>query len=90
MDIFLLCEQVEDESSFIRFAEALAADFEGSRLEESDNPSSPYSPTANGWENTTIGAFLGAATAWAHASQTETSNPWKQAAQILMAGKIYE
>jgi hypothetical protein len=90
MELMSLCDCVEDEATFIRFVKALAADFEDSRGKENASPTSPYSPAANGWENTTINAFLDAATAWAHDSQTETSNPWKRAAQMLMAGKIYE
>ena len=58
-----LCDRVEDETIFIRFVKALAADFEDSRVNETANPSSPYSSAANGWENTTIDAFLDAVTA---------------------------
>lgn len=90
MELMSLCDCVEDEATFIRFVKALAADFEDSRVEEKAHPTSLYFPAANGWENTTINAFLDAATAWAHNSQAEIPNPWKRAAQILMVGKIYE
>ena len=48
MELMLLCDCVEDEATFIRFVKASVADFEDSRVKENANPSSPYSPAANG------------------------------------------
>jgi len=50
----------------------------------------------NGWENGSIEAFLGAASAWAEGSihglefYSKPENPWTRAAQIIHAGKFYE
>ncbi len=53
-----------DDKTFIAFIAALAADREDEVAQEKISPSSPYGPGANGWENGTIEAFLGAAAAW--------------------------
>ena len=65
-DPFDLLEQVTDRESFLAFVRALAADREDEVAKEQVQPSSPYGPGANGWENATIEAFLEAALAWAH------------------------
>ena len=89
-DLIDLCEAVHDEATFLVFLNALMADFQQSQKMEAEKPSSPYEFAANGWENTTIGDFLEAATAWAHDSPPKDENPWLRAANILYAGKIYE
>jgi hypothetical protein len=89
-------DAVTDESTFISFLAALAADREEAVSKEAVSPAKPYESGANGWENATIEAFLGAASAWATDStkglpQYEVpSNPWKRCAQILLMGKLYE
>jgi hypothetical protein len=89
-------DAVHDEATFVEFLVALAADREDEVQKEKMKPSSPYGPGANGWENGTIEAFLGAASAWAEASKAglkyyvKPSNPWKRCADILYTGKIYE
>lgn len=91
-----ILDTVNDEQSFLRFLQALAEDWEDERQKELANPSTPYGPGANGWENGTIGAFLKAGARWGNASVGELrfyekpSNPWKRAAQILHMGKLYE
>lgn len=93
-----LVESVCDEASFRQFLDALAADYEDSRGKEAAQPSSPFGPDANGWENTTIDRFLDAAVRWAIASENglplaeyqPPSNPWRRCAEILYAGKGYE
>ncbi len=93
-----LLDLVSDEESFRRFLFALAADREASSLKETVQPSSPFGPDANGWENTTIDRFLFAAVEWARASENglpianyvPPSNPWQRCADILYAGKSYE
>lgn len=95
-DLHKLANAVEDEKSFLCFVSALAADWEEERRLDAQNPPSPYGPGALGWENGSIGAFLEAAHAWAEASAAGTqfyqvpANPWRRAAQILLAGKLYE
>lgn len=51
-------DAVCDEESFVCFLEALAADHADEVEKENCNPSPPYNPGANGWENGTIEAFL--------------------------------
>jgi hypothetical protein len=95
-DLRALADEVSDEPSFVAFLSALSADWNDERSKEAVTPSSPYGAGANGWENGTIGDFLGAAAAWAEASQCGTprydppSNPWRRCAHILLAGKFYE
>jgi hypothetical protein len=87
-----------DEESFLRFLSALAADREDSSAKEAVQPSSPYGPDANGWENTSIDRFLFAAVRWAQSSKNglpladyvPPSNPWQRCADILYLGKSYE
>jgi hypothetical protein len=96
LDELLQC--VCDEESFLRFLSALALDREDSTAKEAVQPSSPYAPDANGWENTTIDTFLFAAVRWAQASKNglplaeyvPPSNPWRRCADVLYAGKSYE
>lgn len=91
-------QAVCDEDSFLRFLLALAADREDSLAKEAEQPSSPYGPDANGWENTTIDRFLFAAVQWARATEggvpltgyKPSSNPWRRCAEILLGGKGHE
>ena len=78
---------VVDEESFVRFLQALQADWERNRsvigkdLEAGD------------WENITIGAFLEAAVAWSEGDAPfapKATNPWQRCADILLGGKYYE
>lgn len=91
-----ILESVADEQSFLRFLQALAEDWDDEQKQESTTPSSPYGFGANGWENSTISAFLHAAVSWGDASVAnlksyeKPDNPWKRAAQIIYMGKIYE
>jgi hypothetical protein len=95
-ELHKLIDTVEDEPSFLRFVAALAADWDEERRLESENPSSPYGAGALGWENGSIGAFLGSAHAWGESTSKGTDfyqvpvNPWRRAAEILFAGKFYE
>ena len=91
-----ILDAVNDEQSFLRFVQALAEDWEDEQQKELANPSSPYGPGANGWENGTIGAYLNAAVRWGDESigglrfYEKPSNACKRAAQILHMGKLYE
>lgn len=91
-----LLEAVHDEASFVAYVRALGEDWEDERRKEAINPSSPWSPGANGWQNGSIGQFLEAACAWWDSTKgnpplmSVTGNSWQRAANILYAGKIYE
>ena len=91
-----LRDAVVDEESFVRFLSALAEDRADEVAKEKRNPSSPYGPGANGWENGTIESFLERASAWAESSRDgleyyeKPKNPWKRCADIIYMGKIYE
>ncbi len=95
-DLHQLAESVIDETGFIRFLEALAADRADECAKEAANPSSPYGPGANGWENRTIEEFLEAASAGAEESinglplDGKPKNPWTRCAAILLMGKLYQ
>ena len=92
IDLFELSERVHDEATFLEFLAALMKDREREIAIEKENPSSPYSEGALGWQNTSIEGFLESAIAWAEESgqSTKQINPWLRAAQILHAGKTYE
>ncbi|MDB0520960.1 hypothetical protein [Ralstonia solanacearum] len=89
-------DAVTDEHSFLDFLAILAADWQTERDLEAAAPSSPYAAGDLGWENGSIGMFLEAAHEWGTASAgglplyTPPGNPWRRAADILMAGKFYE
>jgi len=91
-----LLERVDSSETFLDFARALIADRARAVAQESLTPSSPHGADAGGWENTRIETFLEAAIAWAEGSAfgqkqgLARSNPWKQFAHFLYAGKIYE
>ncbi len=95
-DTFQLASQVKDEYSFLKFVGSLAEDRLDELRKELENPSSPYGPSVNGWENGSIETFLEAAKAWGEATRNGTeyynlpNNPWTRAAQIICAGKSYE
>jgi hypothetical protein len=73
-------DEVKDSATFLSFARALAA----------------AGTNDDGWENTTIEAFLDGAISWAEDSDfglsqgIAPSNPWRQFAAFLYCGKIYE
>ena len=96
MELHKLLESVCDEESFLTFVRALQADRELSVAAEASAPSSPYGPTALGWENQTIESFLEAACSWAEDSNfgatqgLSEASPWKKFAVFLYCGKSYE
>jgi hypothetical protein len=90
-DLVALLDQVVDRQSFLVFVKALTADRANEVAKERDNPSSPWGPGANGWENGTIESYLDAAVAWAVDSQRLPEEPsWQAFATFLYCGKIYE
>ena len=95
-ETYLDWQQVTDRDSFFRFVRALIADRMDSLEKEAKNPSSPYGPAANGWENTSLEAYLEAALAWAEsegmgqAMGLDGEPSWATFALFLYAGKFYE
>lgn len=94
MEIYKFLEKVCDEQSFLDFLQILMNDRLEEVQKEKVNPSSPYGPGANWWENNTIEGFLESTIAWAEDSKNGENkiegNPWKRCAQILYMGKYYE
>ncbi len=67
---------VSDKSSFLKFIAALEVDL-------SSNPA--------GWENPDMPRFLNAMARWTvDWKQGHNSNPWRHAADLLMAARTYE
>ena len=91
-----LLDLVIDEATFLAFVRALREDKAAEDEKERESPSSPYGAGVNGWENQTIETFLGAASAWAEATNVgltqglDAANPWKRFALFLYCGKVYE
>ena len=94
-----LLKEVNSKDTFLRFAHALAADFEDEREKEEAHPT-PWLgvvPGTNGWYNFTIDAFLDQMCIWAAATSTMTDEPmvpeqpsWRAFAEMLYMGKEYE
>ena len=95
MDLFDLADAVCDRQAFFEFVRALANDREDEEEKEKRNPSSPYGPGANGWENGLIWTYLERSVAWVEdnvrdpAIQSEEPS-WNLFARILHSGKYYE
>ena len=85
-------DAVEDKETFLNFVWALAKNREDSVEKEKANPSNPYGPAANGWENISIENFLEAAVACAvgRKDRMPEEASWKEFAEFLYGGKIYE
>jgi hypothetical protein len=87
-------EQVVDRATFVEFLEILSEDWCEEEEIEKAKPSPSYSAGALGWENGSIGTFLDAAAAFGKSDIANAipqhSNPWRAAAQIILAGKWYE
>ena len=87
-------DSVTDEKTFLQFIKLLSDDWYKSDSIEDRRPSAPYVPRALGWENGTIGDFLEAASAYGEDTHkqknSDLKNPWRRAAEIIFAGKIYE
>jgi len=96
-ELEVVLDAVVDEEAFVAFLGALAENREEENEIEKVTPSSQWGRGAMGWENGSIEAFLGAATAWATSTKNGTpggyvvpDNPWKRCAEIILMGKIYE
>jgi len=93
-DFALGPDDVNDFASFIKFVNWLGSDRADEVAKERVAPSHPMGPGINGWENTTIEAFLEAAAACAADRRDKTGHEpeptWREFAQFVLGGKIYE
>jgi hypothetical protein len=86
-----LADRVDSRESFLAFVEALATERKHDAIAESAQPSSPYGPTAAGWENVALHDFLEAAVACARDGDRLAAEPtWRDMALFLLGGKGYE
>lgn len=94
-DLYKLVEGVNDRASFLIFVKALIYDREDEIRKEKINPSSPYGPGPNGWENGLIETYLDASIAWTEdwiggKHELPEKASWQSFARFLHAGKYYE
>lgn len=92
-DLWDELEKVQDRDSFVRFLGLLGEDFALEKQIEAVTPSPPFSSGALGWENGSIEAFLDAACSWGKSKtplRPHNPNPWRECAEIIHMGKIYE
>lgn len=95
MELHEAIDSVSDTASFVAFVRLLVTDRVDEVQKEAASPSSPYGSGANGWENSTIDAFLEAAISWAEDTDFGLSqglaaeNLWRRFAVFLYCGKIY-
>ena len=86
-----MLERVIDRDTLFAFVKVLIEDREDSVAQERVNPSSPYAPDANGWENITIDAFFEAAMRCAEDSELMPEEAsWRTFAEFLYGGNVYE
>ena len=83
-------DAVHDRDSFILFVEALIKDREHAEALERESPELHRWDGANGWQNSTISAFLGGALAGSDAWKVPAEPSWHDLALFLFLGKIYE
>jgi hypothetical protein len=85
-----LIDTVANREDFLRFLDALVADWDIMLEREAEIASPFYSASAQGWENLETGHFLDAMRAWARDSTLPPEASWQLFAQLLRAGKSYE
>lgn len=92
MELNELVARVDSKETFLKFVDALRADWEKSRISELTNPSSPYGPNALEWENPQLGPFLEAMQRWSEdmGERLPEEPSWNTFATMLIAAKIYE
>jgi len=93
LDLWDELNKVHDRDSFVEFLGLLGTDFALEKQIEAKNPPPPYSSGALGWENGSIDAFLEQACEWGKAKtplRSQSSNPWRECAEIIHMGKVYE
>lgn len=87
--VYEALDRVCDEKSFCEFLQVLCVDWFTEQEIEKDLPGPKYRSGVLGWENGTIGDFLGAAAVGIY-NLSDEPNIWKRAAHIIHHGKIYE
>lgn len=91
-----ILEQVNDEKSFLEFANALLNDRIAEVNAQNKKETDDCGRGPLGWENHTIEDFLEAANSWAESTNLGATqdlgntSPWKRCATYLYCGKIYE
>lgn len=97
MDFFEIVEKVDSKESFLRFVQALAEDAAAADAEPERTADGKLNLSPRGWENGSIGSFLGTMAAWAAGNSGITGEPlvseqasWRAFAEILHSGKFYE
>lgn len=90
MEPFELIEKVHSLETFLEFIKALMLDKRDEDEKEKKEVSSPYSSGHNGWENTDIASFLDAMHAGTKDNDFSKEASWKNFAEIIYMGKIYE
>jgi hypothetical protein len=91
-DLHDMAAAVDSKAAFLEFVRALIADREDDVAQQRENPSSPWGPGANGWENGSIESYLESAVAWADDDTDRLPDRpgWREFARFLLAGKHYE
>lgn len=90
---FFSPDEVVDRESFYRFVEWLVRDREIAEKLEEEKPDFYKYGGANSWQNSSISTYLDCALAGADAQEdwrTEDQPTWKDLAEFLYLGKIYE
>ena len=90
MEPFELIEKVNSLETFLEFIKALMLDKRDEDEKEKLKPSSPYSSGYNGWEHNDIASFLDAIHAGTKDNGFSEKASWKNFAEIIYMGKIYE
>lgn len=88
-----LLDKVDDQASFIRFVEALAAERERAAAEEQSYPQRYIVDGAFNWKNGDISSFLYATLEYFESRpfhKPENEPSWRMFADFLYFGKIYE
>lgn len=93
-NLYRLSNRVHDEASFREFLEILMKDRRSEANKEKVEATSFYEHDDEPeWQNFTIEDFLESAINWAQATENVPQyysippNPWRRAAQIILAGK---
>ena len=87
-------EDVSDFESFLAFVRWIAADRADEAAKGRLSPTHPLGPGRDGRENTTVEDFLEAAAACAGDHSAKMGRPpeasWREFANFLLGGKVYE
>jgi len=90
LEPFELIEKVNSLETFLDFLKALMLDKRDEDEKENKEASSPYASGHNGWENNDIASFLDAMHAGTEDNEFSKKASWKNFAEIIYMGKIYE